>query len=253
TFISFDLVKMANRKFSHLAVTSQVVRQVFQGKQAKFAGGSPKEAKILISNLDAGVTDEDMNELFQSFGHLKEVSVHYNSKGASLGKAHVVFARQLDAVKALKTYDGVKLDGRQMNITMVDQTGQTSSIAKTSFSVHQRLSTKVTRKNTFRSGRRTGVSVSGQSPAGKPKNITKRLNQRPKMKSKFVTGTSKASKKTIFWRSNPNSTSPAHGTVKSNLKGVARGHGGKKINKIPTLQELDEELDTYIKQRTAFK
>lgn len=96
--------------------------------------------KVHVSNLDLAVTKLDMQELFQEFGKLGKINMHFNENGKSQGSCDVTFTRRQDGLRAVKKYDGVPLDGRAMKIKPIGE--EVSAAPAKSQSLKNRLGRK---------------------------------------------------------------------------------------------------------------
>ncbi|CAL0307658.1 unnamed protein product [Lupinus luteus] len=85
--------------------------------------------KLYVSNLDHGVTNEDIRELFSEIGDLKRCALHYDKNGHPSGSAEVVYTRRSDAFVALKRYNNVLLDGKPMKLEIVGANAELPIIA----------------------------------------------------------------------------------------------------------------------------
>nr|CAJ44458.1 ALY protein [Nicotiana benthamiana] len=88
-------------------------------RAAGIPSGLESGTKVYVSNLDVGVTNSDIRELFSEIGELIRYAIHYDKNGRPSGAAEVVFARRSDAYQALKRYNNVQLDGKPMKIEVV--------------------------------------------------------------------------------------------------------------------------------------
>lgn len=114
---------------------------------------SPKKELTMlhVSNLHYNVSNNDIKELFSDIGPVRKAVVHYDKSGRSLGTAEVTFLSRDAAVRAIKKYHNLPLDGRPMSITMVPSQNSIRSPARSRIGVkpgsgiYKRPQTKGTR------------------------------------------------------------------------------------------------------------
>ncbi|XP_009126635.1 THO complex subunit 4A isoform X1 [Brassica rapa] len=101
--------------------------EAFPSRSTRSSAGIETGTKLYISNLDYGVMNDDIKELFSEVGELKRYTVHFDRSGRSKGTAEVVYSRRGDAIAAVKKYNDVQLDGKPMKIEIVGSNLQTHS------------------------------------------------------------------------------------------------------------------------------
>ncbi|RZC61229.1 hypothetical protein C5167_023002 [Papaver somniferum] len=189
--------------------------------------------KLYVSNLDVGVTNEDIKacrpntcyfvydgwihvqELFSEIGSLKRYSVHYDMNGRPNGSAEVVFNRKADGLTAMKRYNNVQLDGKAMKIEIIG-----TSLAAP-------VSTRISVIGANGRGKRTVIMTPGMGRGG---------------------GGSGLSNRGGSTRNNRGGAQRGRGGAKSRGGGAGRGRGGGRGKTKPTVKsavELDAELESY--------
>lgn len=116
----YSAAKAPETTWQHdLYADQHVAAAAYPAAQGGRAPSIETGTKLYISNLDYGVSNDDIKELFSEVGDLKRHGVHYDRSGRSKGTAEVVFSRRQDAVAAVKRYNNVQLDGKPMKIEIV--------------------------------------------------------------------------------------------------------------------------------------
>lgn len=169
--------------------------------------------KLYVSNLDTGVTNEDIRELFSEIGELVRFAIHYDKNGRPSGTSEVVFARRSDAFKALKRYNNVQLDGRPMKIEIVGSNPEIPLSARVNVV-----------GGTNR--RRTVVMAPGGPARGRGGATSRGSSQRGRGGSRMA---------------------PGRGRGGGRGWGRGRGRGGRGSNRgaDKSADDLDKELDSY--------
>lgn len=131
-------------EWAHDQFVHQNVRGAARALVGRVGGNDQQRslrAKVFLSNLDGGVNEDDLTELFGEVGNLVSVRVH-RSNGISKGTADVVFERKQDAMRAIQKYHGVSLDNRPMSLQLIATalSGASAAAASAAPSFRVRLS-----------------------------------------------------------------------------------------------------------------
>ncbi|KAL4378647.1 hypothetical protein GQ457_02G022930 [Hibiscus cannabinus] len=190
----------------------QVEVPAWQGQLVP-SGGPDVEAKLYISNLDYGVSNEDIKVLFSEVGDLKRYSINYDKSGRSKGTAEVVFFSHTEALAAIKRYNNVQLDGKPMTIELVGANVVMHAPTPPTKSSILRGPNVASRRDQERTGGRGWVRGGGNGP---------------------------------------NLGGARHGFALGHGHGRGRGRGGPTGKKL-SAEDLDADLDKYHLEATRIK
>ena len=73
--------------------------------------------KLFVGNIEWGVSEDDLQELFSQYGEIEElVVVKDKFSGRPKGFGFVTYANDKDADDAVSKLDGHELNGRKLNV-----------------------------------------------------------------------------------------------------------------------------------------
>jgi THO complex subunit 4 len=96
--------------------------EIYEEVQSERRGGAlsiETGTKISVENLEYSVSEENLRDLFESVGAVKKVMIKYDKSGRSLGAAEITFSRKADAQSALNKYQGAKVDGKAIRLSII--------------------------------------------------------------------------------------------------------------------------------------
>ena len=117
--------------FRPLQIHKKTPRSSFQNQAASHHGHQQQQpqgqgfegSELRVTNLAFKVTEADVRELFSAIGRLRRTAIDRKPNGESAGAASVAYYNAADCDRAIKTYDGVALDGRPMRVVKVGAGG----------------------------------------------------------------------------------------------------------------------------------
>lgn len=98
----------------------KATRTAKKNDKASAAATTTKESKIMVSNLPADVSEQQIKDYFQqTVAAVKKVLLVYGPNGQSRGIASVVFFNGASAAKAVAELNGVKVDNKPMKVEVI--------------------------------------------------------------------------------------------------------------------------------------
>lgn len=200
----------------------------FKPQQQQMGTQNNQQTRLYISNLDFGVSNQDIKELFSEFGPIVRYGVNHSAIGRSVGTAEVIFQNKISAVKAVQKYNGVTLDGRAMQLEM--SAGPTASQNQTQPQQQTRpFVNKVPTQQRLTPMRKQFVGPR------KPMMMNKQFNKRPTNKLIAAAAVQKV-KTRLFNAAIQKKGGGRIGLRKMPMKGK---------NAIPDATQLDADLEAY--------
>jgi len=207
------------------------------GRTTPYKKGQNNGGKVVVSNLDAQVSENDVKEIFQKIGRVVKTMLNFDSNGRSRGTGEIVFASRNLAIKAVEEYNRAEVDGRPMYLKLLGGTPKKASVKKP---VVKKKSTKKEKpqvQNKKKSKKKPQVQNKKKSKKKPQVQSKKKSKKKPQVQNK-----KKSKKKSV-------KKSPKKKSNKKKANGKkGKGRVAKKKPTPLTAAQLDEEMELYHKK-----
>ncbi|CAO3643516.1 unnamed protein product [Cunninghamella blakesleeana] len=123
-FVQFDSVEAAERAINNVNGMTLYNRELFVGhyipkyeRIQKSEEIKQKFTNVYVSNLVADIKDEELYELFGSYGPITSVSIKRDGRGFSRGSGYVNFDRHEDAKKVVTEMHNTEYGGKRLFVS----------------------------------------------------------------------------------------------------------------------------------------
>lgn len=213
-------------------VSKKVVREVPRANILARLGKKDLPGTLVkFGNLNFNITANDITELCSTIGLTEKIAVP-----RSKGFANVVFSRRTDALKAVKKFDGLTLDGRPMHVTVKDSDSNSTTSRKIGS-----LDTAISKALLF------GGALAGQGR----KTLSTSISESSKKSKNSVKSTkSTQSSKSVLVKSSKKVNGDKKGSAKDTKKKIEKKTKPKKeVQPEAKAEDLDADMDSYFKAK----
>lgn len=137
-FVHFETQEQAEKAIARVNGMMLNGKQVYVGpfipkKERLKSGDANKFTNVYIKNLDEGISEEKLNEIFAAYGSLRNCVIMRDENNKSKGFGFVNFEKYEDARKAVDEKNGTEINGKQIFVGRAQKKAERESELRQKF------------------------------------------------------------------------------------------------------------------------